>query len=315
MKFIITICSSFLILASSLVWGNMDPYHFEKVNTNVYVMHGPLEEPNKENQGFMNNPAIVVGKHEVILVDPGGTYQTGKKVLKEIAKITDKPVGAVFNTHIHGDHWFGNQAIVEKYPEVKIYASPKMITRANGETAVIWLDSMKRMTEGLSSDTKIVPPFIALNNGQKIDIDGETFVIHSQEKAHTDTDIMIEHLQSKTLFLGDNGFLKRFGQFEESADIHGNIKALEIAKNLDITVYVPGHGQSGSFAHSVQPFLDYLILLRDKVKPGFEDDLEDFEIKQKIIADFAAYKDWHGFDTNFGKHVNKMYAEIEAAAF
>ena len=47
----------------------------------------------------------------VILVDPGSTYQVGKQVLAEIKKVTTKPVVAVFNTHIHGDHWLGNQAI------------------------------------------------------------------------------------------------------------------------------------------------------------------------------------------------------------
>jgi glyoxylase-like metal-dependent hydrolase (beta-lactamase superfamily II) len=35
-------------------------------------------------------------------------------------KITNKPIVAVFNTHVHGDHWLGNQAIVERYPAVKI---------------------------------------------------------------------------------------------------------------------------------------------------------------------------------------------------
>jgi glyoxylase-like metal-dependent hydrolase (beta-lactamase superfamily II) len=33
----------------------------------------------------------------------------------------------IFNTHVHGDHWLGNQAIVERYPAVKIYAHPNMI--------------------------------------------------------------------------------------------------------------------------------------------------------------------------------------------
>jgi ribonuclease BN (tRNA processing enzyme) len=46
-------------------------------------------------------------------------------------KITNKPIVAVFNTHVHGDHWLGNQAIVERYPAVKIYAHPNMIEQAN----------------------------------------------------------------------------------------------------------------------------------------------------------------------------------------
>jgi hypothetical protein len=35
---------------------------FEKIADNVYVMHGPLDEPNAKNRGFMNNPGLIVGK-------------------------------------------------------------------------------------------------------------------------------------------------------------------------------------------------------------------------------------------------------------
>ena len=53
-------------------------------------------------------------------------------------------------------------------------------------------------------------------------------------KAHSDTDIMIEHVESRTLFLGDNGFNKRMGRFDNSSSMHGNITALEQVKPLDI---------------------------------------------------------------------------------
>ena len=80
-------------------------FKFEPVGANVSVMHGPLAEPNVSNQGFMNNPAIVVSNNGVILIDPGSTLGVGEKVLDEVRKVTDKPVLAIFNTHIHGDHW------------------------------------------------------------------------------------------------------------------------------------------------------------------------------------------------------------------
>ena len=31
----------------------------------------------------------------------------------------------MFNTHVHGDHWLGNDAIRKDYPKAKIYAHPK----------------------------------------------------------------------------------------------------------------------------------------------------------------------------------------------
>ena len=102
-------------------------YKFEKVNANVWVMHGPVMMPNKLNGGLKNNPSVIESKIGLIVVEPGGNYNVGKDILKEVNKISPKPVIAIFNTHKHGDHWFANRNFQEKYPDVKIYALNYMI--------------------------------------------------------------------------------------------------------------------------------------------------------------------------------------------
>ena len=288
---------------------------FEAISKNVYVMHGPKGEPSPENMGFMNNPGFILSTNGVIVIDPGSTMQVGEQVLAEIKKITDKPVLAVFNTHIHGDHWLGNQAFKQAFPNIKIYGHAKMIEKAKGDEGLTWIDIMDRLTKGLSKGTKVVAPDQTIANGASVKIDGQTFRAHHLSSAHTDTDIMVEHVESKTLFLGDNGFNHRMGRFEESGDIHGNIKALQYSLALKMNTYVPGHGKSGSADLAVTPFLTYLTKLRDGVTKGYRAEKEGFEIKKDIEAQFSEYKNWHGFDENFGKHVNKMYLEIEALEF
>lgn len=295
--------------------GKEGTFQFEKVSENIYVMHGPLSEPSAANQGFMNNPGFIVSDNGLIVVDPGSAYQVGQQVLIEIEKVSDKPILAVFNTHIHGDHWLGNQAIKEKYPDVKIYGHPDMITQANGEQGAVWVDMMLRLTEGKTKGTKVVAPELSVNQGSIIEVDGQQFRVHSMVPTHTNTDIMIEHVQSKTLFLGDNSFYERMGRFDGSASMIGNIKALEYATELNMDTYVPGHGRTGKSDTAVKPFLDYLKKVQEVVQLGFDDDLQDFEIKEKVIAQFADYQSWHGFDTNFGKHINSMYLEIEKTAW
>ena len=120
--------------------GNRLPggdYRFEAVTKGVYVMHGPLQEPSKQNQGFMNNPAFVITDAGVVVVDPGSSVQTGEMVLRQVAKVTDKPLLAVLNTHVHGDHWLGNQAMREFAPEVPIYAHPKMLEAVEAGAGVV----------------------------------------------------------------------------------------------------------------------------------------------------------------------------------
>ena len=310
-SFILFFCSA------AYAWdlGEVGTYQFEKVNDNIFVMHGPLTEPSPENHGFMNNPGFIILKSGLVVVDPGSTYQVGKKVLQEIEKISDKPVLAVFNTHIHGDHWLGNQAIKENYPEAMIYGHPAMIKQANGDQGLNWIDLMERLTEGKSKGTQVVAPEFAVDNTQVIEVDGQHFRIHSFVPAHTNTDIMIEHVESKTLFLGDNSFYQRMGRFDGSASMMGNIKALEYARELNMAVYIPGHGQTGKSDTAIKPFLDYLIKVQEAVQQGFDDEMQDFEIKEKVIGQFSDYQSWAGFDENFGKHIISMYLEVEKTAW
>lgn len=290
-------------------------FSFEKLSENVYVMHGPLALPNKKNKGFMNNPGVIIGDKGLVLIDPGSTYQVGKQILKEVAKISKKPVVAVFNTHIHGDHWLGNHAVREAFPKVRIFGHKNMIAMANNEAGSQWLGIMDKLTGGASKGTRLVVPKNESKHNDKLTFAGQHFKIHSINPAHTSTDIMIEHVESKTLFAGDNSFNKRMGRFDRTSSMYGNIKVLQYIKKLNMNTIVPGHGKSGPYVVAAKPFLDYLLILQKTVKAGYKRSLENYEIKAVAIKQLAAYKDWQGFDEGIGKHVYKMYLEIEALDF
>ena len=64
-------------------------------------------------------------------------------------------------------------------------------------------------------------------------------------------------------------FMHRQSRFDNTSDMHGNIKALEYAINLNLTHYIPGHGPTGDANHAVKPFLDYLLIIQDEVEKGY----------------------------------------------
>jgi hypothetical protein len=55
------------------------------------------------------------------------------------------------------------------------------------------------------------------------------------------------------------------------------------------------------------------ILIDDKHIGGFSD-LTELHMEIKPIADkkLTAYHDWHGYESNMGKHIGKMFGEIES---
>lgn len=291
-------------------------YKFEKITNNVFIIHGPLSEPNELNQGFMNNPGLIVGKNGLIVVDPGGTYPVGKKVITEIEKISNLPIVGIFNTHIHGDHWLGNQAILEKYPSVKIYSHPNMLTRLKSGDGEVWLDIMDKSTKGKSVGTKVTYPTNTIQNLEEIIIAGEIFIIHAPTiSAHTNTDIVIEHKQSGTIFMGDNLFLNRLGMFDESSDIHNNIQVLKYVKNLNAKNYVPGHGKTGNYKITVAPFLKYLEIIKSESMLAYENDLQGYQIKESVVKKLNKYHNWSRFEETIGTHLIKMITEVEERDF
>ena len=135
MKIIVT--AVFLLITLPAYAGFLDNFKAEQVSNHVWVIHGPLELPNEKNEGFMNNPAFIVTDGGVVVVDPGSSVHTGNMLLREIRKVTDKPVIAVFDTHVHGDHWLGNDAIKRAFPEADIYAHDKTISMIEAGAARI----------------------------------------------------------------------------------------------------------------------------------------------------------------------------------
>ena len=283
----------------------------DQVAEDVYVIHGPLETPSPSNQGFMNNPGFLVTEEGVVVVDPGGSVQTGELVLREIEKITDKPVIAVFNSHVHGDHWLGNHAIHDRYPDVKIYAHPRMIEGVTNGAGEEWLEMSMRMTEGAVAGTEVVNATHPIDDGDSVKISGLHFDVYHNGKAHTLTDVMIHIPEKQVMFLGDNASVNRLVRNEGS--VKGNIQALENAAKTQTKVFVPGHGPSGPDSNAI--YMDYLKLAYKHVRKGFEDDLSDFEIKPVAKAAMVTSPKWADFDRLFGKHINSIYSEIEAAEF
>ena len=104
------LAASILLLVSTAFAGELRDYAPTKVAPHTWVIHGPLGDPSVANQGFMNNPAFIVTRDGFVVIDPGSSAQAGRMVLRQIRQLTDQPVTNVLNTHVHGDHWLGNEA-------------------------------------------------------------------------------------------------------------------------------------------------------------------------------------------------------------
>ena len=299
--------------STSSIATEIKGFPLKKIANNTYVIHGPLEYPTKKNKGFMNNPGFVITKVGVVVVDPGSSVHVGRMLLKNIKKITDKPVTHVLNTHVHGDHWLGNQAFSEAYPKAVIMAHPEMIKRANAGEAENWVSLMSKLTAGATNGTHAVIPNKSVVDKYAFKTGGVQFRIHAPDKAHSFTDIMIEVVEESVVFLGDNVLFERLPRMDDGT-FKGNIIACQLAINLKAKTYVPGHGASGG-KEIVNPFLKYLNIIYTEAGKHYEAGMADFEMKPKILLKLKDYTSWSGFSDEVGKHIFLAVLEYEKDAF
>jgi glyoxylase-like metal-dependent hydrolase (beta-lactamase superfamily II) len=300
--------ASFALSAQAAPADSVKPYPAKLVAPDTWVITGPLGEPSVENQGFMNNPAWIIAGDQVIVIDPGSSVQAGRMVVKAIRETTGLPVTTVYNTHIHGDHWLGNQAILEAWPKAVLIAHPDMIAKAKAGEAESWINTMSRLTQGFTDGTRAEIPTIATTDGMSSKIGNRTFRIYSSNDAHSKTDIMIE-VDNGVLFTGDNVLNGRVARMDDGT-FSGNIKAIDRALTLPVKVVVPGHGKPGSPA-ILKAQRDFFQTLFDAVKVEYDAGKSDFEMKPAVVKKLAAYQNWNGFDTAVGKQISLAVLEIE----
>ena len=100
-----------------------------KVTDKTYYFYAEDPEPSIDNKAFFNNPGFVITSEGVVVIDTGSSVQIGEMLIRQMKKITDKPVVKIINTHYHGDHFLGNHAFVDAYPDVEIYSHQATIDK------------------------------------------------------------------------------------------------------------------------------------------------------------------------------------------
>lgn len=299
-----------LPMYASAVENPVRDYPADRIAAHTYVIHGPLGEPSVANQGFMNNPGFVVTRTGVVVIDPGSSVAAGRMVLRQIRNVTRKPVTHVLDTHVHGDHWLGNQAISEAYPQARLMAHPDMIRKASDGEAALWVGLMDRLTQGYTKGTRAVIPTVPVSENQHFTTGGITFRILALANAHSKTDIMIEVVQDAVVFTGDNVLNQRIARLDDGT-FKGSIAACDRAIAVKARHYVPGHGKTAN-AKMVQAYRDYMATLMAEVQRQYDAGKSDFEMKDAVAAELGAYRDWSGFNEQLGKHISLAVLEIEA---
>lgn len=210
--------------------------------------------------GKGGNVAISAGDEGVYLVDDQFP-NIADKLLAQIRKISDKPIRFVINTHYHGDHTGGNEALAGQ--GAVIIAHDNIHQRMSTEQ---FNQFWNRSTPAA---TPAALPVITFSDTVTLHLNSEKTVVYHVPRAHTDGDSIIHFTGSNVIHMGDNYFrgLYPYIDLDGGGTVQGMIAAIDKALGLsdEATRIIPGHGPLSTRA-DLQSHREFLQNATDRVK-------------------------------------------------
>lgn len=266
--------------------------------------------------GRGGNVGFVVGPEYAIVVD-SQFKDIAPGILGQVAKVTDKPVRFLVNTHHHGDHTGGNDAfkpisviVAHENVRKRMLAQPDDMKRtlpgrieeakkAGNAERVKFLEDLLASANAVKIE-EIAAPILTYEAGVKLHIGGETLHVVHTPPAHTDGDSFVFFEKANVLHMGDLFFNKMIPFIDTSSggSAAGYIKALDQAiayVPADATV-IPGHGDVTDVAglKAARQYIVDLIGAAQAAKSAGK-------TKEQFTAevDLPAYKDYSGYKDRF----------------
>ena len=155
-----------------------------------------------------------------------------------------------------------------------------------------------------------IPPslLISVNKPQEIDLGNRKLRLEAFPSAHTNNDLIVVDINTKTAWLADLMFTERTPSMD--GDIHGWINALEKIEKSNYEVIIPGHGTPPTNNNkAIGKIKSYLELLRNEIRQAIDDGM-DLQDALDTIARSEKNK-WELFDVQNARNINMVYPIME----
>jgi glyoxylase-like metal-dependent hydrolase (beta-lactamase superfamily II) len=278
--------------------------------------------------GAGGNTTIQVGEQGIMVVDTQFA-PLSEKLLAAIRSISDAPIRYVVNTHVHGDHIGGNEAIAKAG---RTRAGGNVVgdigAAATATAGVIAHENvLKRLSAPAAGAAEVPfalwPTETYISRTRDLLFNGEAVRIIHQPAAHTDGDSLVFFRRSDVIATGDlfTTVMYPYIDVANGGTIDGYISALNEIIDLTVpsnvneggTMVVPGHGRL-SDEQDVIEYRNMATIVRDRIKEYVRRGMTLEQVKAaKPTLDFDGR---YGTDTGFwttAQFIEVIYTQMAAA--
>ncbi|CAG1017587.1 Metallo-beta-lactamase type 2 [Burkholderiaceae bacterium] len=286
----------------------LPPMKVVQVSPHAYFVQGESALGSPRNANFISNAGFIVTDDSVVVIDALGSPALARELLRQIGRITPKPVSHVVLTHYHADHVYGLQ--VFKQAGATILANRRGLDYLNSETAQLRLQaSRQELAPWIDAETRLVAADRWLDGDVELMVGGTRLQLKAVGPSHTPDDMVVFMPDEGVLYAGDLVFRGRI-PFVGQADSKHWIVALDQLLAFDARVIVAGHGPySTSPREDLRLTRDYIAFLREAMGAAARN-LEPFD-EAYARTDWSRFRGLPLFDAANRMNAYNTYLLLE----
>ncbi len=234
---------------------------------------------------------MYIGDNEVLVIDAKMDENSVDAVIAEIAKITDKPIKYLVNTHSDGDHVWGNQF----FPQTITF-----VAHENCRKEFFHKNRDGNESEWNNPELAAYVPSITFRDRMNIYFGTKIIELWYFGVGHTTGDIVVYFPEEKTAFIGDQIFLTRPQLIHsyKGGNSFEHVKTLtKILETLDAEKFCSGHSEIAD-RETIKKHINQMKKRQEKIKSLFE--------KKMPLEDVLKV-----FEENESRLVEAIYNEIK----